>query len=87
MADQLAAQRPADRLGRRIGAEQFAEPVLLLARRGQMSLKLRLQHLMPGQVMLGGQAAVAADRGGQLPEHPGQPGAHLRVLQRVVVAT
>jgi hypothetical protein len=36
VADQLAPQRPSDRADRRSGRQQLAEPVLLVARRGQV---------------------------------------------------
>ena len=51
VADQLPAQRPADRLGRRVGAQQLAELVLLLLGRGQVLLQLGLQLALAARLL------------------------------------
>ena len=86
MADQLAPQRPSDRADRRSGRQQLAEPVLLVARRGQVTLQVSLQHFVTVRVQLGREAAVDPHGGGQLPQGVGEPAAHIRIVEGVVVA-
>jgi hypothetical protein len=84
LADQFAPQRPADRPGRRVGIQRLAEPVLLLVRRSQVPLQLGLQ-LVAGRVKLGRETAVCPDRGGHFGQRTGQPAAHVRITEGVVV--
>ncbi len=58
MADQLAAQRPSDRPGGGVSAEQRAELVLPFPGRGQVPAELGLQPVKAGRVMRAGEAPV-----------------------------
>jgi len=92
VGEDLAPERPALRSFGGVGAQQVGQPVLLMQGLLQVVFEFLRDRLGCGTGGVGGRRvglenlAVHPDRGRQLSQHGGQPGAGLRLPDRAVLA-